>query len=113
MSNQDPTNSRLQTDTLVSSVLLLMIATVLQRSIGFVRSVLFCRWLTPETLGQWEMAYSFLLLAAPLAVLVIAAFGTNLILTSRERAQLRALLFQYLAKFKPSLRQKAGSATGA
>jgi hypothetical protein len=45
MSNQEPIDSRLRTDTLISSVLLLMIATVLQHSIGFGRGVLFCRWL--------------------------------------------------------------------
>jgi len=84
MSHSDPINTlsdntRLRTDTLASSVLLLMFATVLQRSIGFGRGVLFCRWLSPETLGQWEMAYSFLLLAAPLAVLGIpGSFGRYL-----------------------------------
>ena len=61
--------SRLKADTLASSVLLLMLVTVVQRGVGLGRGVLFCRWLTPETLGQWEMVFSFLLLAAPLAVL--------------------------------------------
>ncbi|NOY43579.1 MAG: hypothetical protein GXP26_17300 [Planctomycetes bacterium] len=50
-----------------------------QRSIGFGRGILFCRWLSPEALGQWEMVYSFLLLAAPLAVLGIpGSFGRYL-----------------------------------
>ena len=56
-------SSRLRTDTLAASVVILLLATVVQRSVGFGRGVLFCRWLSPETLGEWEMAYSFLLLA--------------------------------------------------
>lgn len=71
--------ARLRTDTLASSVLILIAVTLVQRSVGFGRGVLFCRWLSPETLGQWELAYSFLLLAAPLAVLgVPGSFGRYL-----------------------------------
>ncbi|NOZ39361.1 MAG: oligosaccharide flippase family protein [Planctomycetes bacterium] len=60
-------------------MLILIVVTLIQRSIGFGRGILFCRWLTPETLGQWELTYSFLLLAAPLAVLgVPGSFGRYL-----------------------------------
>ena len=68
--------TRLRADTLVSSVVILLAASVIQRTVGFGRGILFCRWLEPGELGQWEMAYSFLLLAAPLAVLgVPGSFG--------------------------------------
>lgn len=67
------------TDTLVDSVLILLGLTVVQRLVGFVRAVLFCRWLDPEQLGLWDMAFSFLLLAAPLSVLALpGAFGRYL-----------------------------------
>jgi O-antigen/teichoic acid export membrane protein len=67
-----------QADTLAVSVVILLLATVVQRSVGFGRSVFFCRWLTPEALGEWEMVYSFLMLAAPLAVLgVPGSIGRN------------------------------------
>ena len=97
MSNSGPSNtiaanSRLRTDTLASSVLLLLVATVLQRSVGFGRGVLFCRWLSPETLGQWEMAYSFLLLAAPLAVLGIPGSFGRYLEHYRQRGHLRTFL---------------------
>lgn len=53
---------------------------VVQRSIGFGRGVLFCRWLEPPQLGAWEMALGFLLLAAPLAVLGLpGSFGRYLV----------------------------------
>lgn len=48
---------------------MLLALTVAQRLIGFARSVLFCRWLDADQLGEWDLAYGFLMLAAPLAVL--------------------------------------------
>ncbi len=66
-------------DTLLASVAVLLVVNVVQRSIGFGRGVLFCRWLDPESLGHWDMAYGFLLLAAPVAVLGLpGSFGRYL-----------------------------------
>ena len=82
----------LPTDTLVDSVMILLGLTVVRRLVGFVRAVLFCRWLDPEQLGLWDMAFSFLLLAAPLSVLAIpGAFG-RYSEYYRQRGQLRAFL---------------------
>lgn len=82
----------LQTDTLVDSVLILLALNVVQRLVGFVRAVLFCRWLDAEQLGIWDMAFSFLLLAGPIAVLAIpGAFGRYLE-HYRQRGQLRMFL---------------------
>jgi polysaccharide transporter, PST family len=85
-------HSRMRTDTLAASVLLLIVATIVQRSVGFGRGVLFCRWLSPEMLGQWEMAYSFLLLFAPLAVLGIPGSYGRYLEHYRQRGQLRMFL---------------------
>lgn len=79
-------------DTLTASVVILLLATILQRSIGLGRGVLFCRWLTPETLGEWEMAYSFLLLFAPLAVLGIPGSYGRYLEHYRQRGQLGTFL---------------------
>jgi PST family polysaccharide transporter len=71
-----PAPSRSRADSLAASVVVLLLMTVAQRAIGFGRGVMFCRWLEPEQLGQWDVAFGFLNLAAPLAVLGLpGAFG--------------------------------------
>ncbi len=87
-----PTHSRLRTDTLTSSVILLLAFTVVQRTIGLGRGVLFCRWMTPEALGEWEMVFSFLMLAAPLAVLGIPGSYGRYLEYYRKRGYLRTFL---------------------
>ena len=82
----------LRTDTLTESVVILLTLTAVQRVVGFGRAVLFCRWLEPEELGQWDMAFGFLLLAAPLAVLALPGTFGRYIEHYRQRGQLRALL---------------------
>ncbi|HMO85534.1 MAG TPA: oligosaccharide flippase family protein, partial [Lacipirellulaceae bacterium] len=82
----------MQADTLAASVVILLAATIVQRSVGFGRSVLYCRWLTPEALGEWEMVYSFLMLAAPLAVLGVPGSFGRYVEHFRQRGHLRTFL---------------------
>lgn len=83
---------RLAPDSLAASVFVLLAVSVIQRSVGFGRGVLFCRWLAPEELGQWDMAYSFLLLAAPLIVLGLPGSFGRYLERYRQRRQLRTFL---------------------
>jgi O-antigen/teichoic acid export membrane protein len=83
---------RLRPDTLATSVAILLVVGVVQRTIGFGRGVLFCRWLTPEELGHWEMAYSFLLFAAPVVVLGLPGSFGRYLERYRQRGQLRTFL---------------------
>jgi polysaccharide transporter, PST family len=65
-----------RTDSLASSVLVLIVMTILQRVIGFGRGILFCRWLGPAELGQWDLAWGFIDLAVPLMMLGLpGSFG--------------------------------------
>lgn len=81
----------LRPETLASSLVLVLLVNLVQRSVGFGRAVLFCRWLEPDQLGYWEMAYGFLMLAAPLAVLGLpGSFGRYL---ERFRQQGQLWLF--------------------
>jgi O-antigen/teichoic acid export membrane protein len=79
-------------DALGTSVAILLVVSIVQRAIGFGRGVLFCRWLSPEQLGHWEMAYSFLLLAAPIAVLGIPGSLGRYVERYRQRNQLQTFL---------------------
>ena len=56
-------------DSLATGVIFALLLTVVQRIVGFVRNILFCKIMTVEELGQWSMVYSFLMLLAPLAVI--------------------------------------------
>ena len=79
-------------DKLADSVLILLTLTVVQRLVGFGRSVLFCLWLGAEDLGEWDIGFSFLMLAAPVAVLSLpGAFG-RYVAYYRQRGQLRLFL---------------------
>ena len=82
----------LRTDTLAQSVLILLLMTLVQRLLGFGRGVLVCRWLDAEQLGQWDVAYGFLLLAAPLAVLGLPGSFGRYFEHFRQRNELRTFL---------------------
>lgn len=90
----DPTRiaPKLRTDTLAASVIILLGMTVAQRAVGFVRSILICRWLPQEEAGQWSMAFGFLMLAAPLAVLAIPACFGRYLEYYRQQGQLKTLI---------------------
>jgi O-antigen/teichoic acid export membrane protein len=90
--SEAPRRRSLEADTLAASVIILLVVTVVQRTIGFGRGVLFCRWLTPETLGEWEMASSFITLAAPLAVLGVPGSFGRYAEHYRQRGHLRTFL---------------------
>jgi PST family polysaccharide transporter len=83
---------RLQPDSLTTSIVILLVVSVVQRSVGFGRGVFFCRWLAPEELGQWDMAYSFLLLASPVVVLGLPGSFGRYLERYRQRQQLRTFL---------------------
>jgi O-antigen/teichoic acid export membrane protein len=77
---------------LAASVVILLAANLVQRSVGFGRGILFCRWLSPDELGTWELAYSFLLLAAPVIVLGLPGSFGRYLERFRQRGQLRTFL---------------------
>jgi len=61
----------MNSDTFSRSIVLIALLTVLQRGIGFLRSFYVCGELTPSQLGEWDLAFNFLKIVAPLAVLGI------------------------------------------
>jgi len=92
--NREPSGgpTRLRADTLADTVLVLLSLSVLQRLVGFCRAILFCRWLAPDELGQWDMAFNFLLLAAPVSVLALTSSFPRYAEHYSQRGQLRTML---------------------
>jgi O-antigen/teichoic acid export membrane protein len=81
-------------ETLAASVVILLSMTVAQRVIGFLRGVLFCRWLSLEELGQWDMAFAYLNLAAPLVVLGLPGSFGRYVEYFRQRGQFHLFLWR-------------------
>jgi PST family polysaccharide transporter len=79
-------------ETLADGILILLVLTVAQRGIGFLRAILFCRWLDAEQLGQWDMAFSFLMIAAPLSVMAISSSFRRYVEYYRQRGALGPFL---------------------
>jgi len=92
-----PAPNAVRADTLAASVLILLVMTVAQRLIGFGRGILFCRWLDPEQLGQWDVAFGFLNLAAPLAVLGLPGSFGRYVEYFRARGQFHTFLKRTVA----------------
>lgn len=82
----------LRADSLVRGMALMLLLTIVQRGIGLFRNVMVCRLLDPEELGAWNLAYSFLLLAAPLVVWGIPGSFKRYLEYYRQRGQLQAFV---------------------
>src|SRR3954470_6051755 len=92
MASETANTRRLAPDSLATSVTVLLLANLVQRTIGFGRGIFFCRWMSREELGTWELAYSFLLLAAPVIVLGVPGSFGRYLERFRQRGQLRTFL---------------------
>jgi O-antigen/teichoic acid export membrane protein len=84
-------------DTLTGSLILMLALTVVQRGLGFVREILFCRWLDQDQLGQWALAYAFLTSGAAIAALGIQGSMSRYVEFYRQRGQLRGYLRRVMA----------------
>jgi len=82
----------LQGDSLGASIVLLVGLSGMQRLVGLARNVLFCGMLSDDQLGRWAISFSFLLLAAPLAVFGIPGSFGRYVEHYRQRGQLRSFL---------------------
>lgn len=91
-SAEEPATRAMRADTLASGVVLLLGLTVAQRLIGFLRGVLFCRWLDAEQLGQWDLCFGFLMMAAPVALLGLPGSFGRYVEYFRQRGELRTFL---------------------
>lgn len=95
-----PSGSRdsrdLSRDTFVSSVYLLVGLTVLQKALGFIRSIVICQNLAPEQLGRWTMTLTTLETFSPLLILSIPACFGRYFEQFESRGQLKGFIRQSL-----------------
>lgn len=84
-------------DTFLSSLLLLLLLIIGQKALGFVRSVLVCRWLPAEELGTWSMLHTMVLTVSPLLLLSIPACFGRYFAIYESRGQLRGFIRQAAA----------------
>lgn len=89
-----PTRMAFAPDSAAYGVAAVLVLAGLQRLIGFVRAVWFCRHLTPEELGKWEVLFSFLNLAAPLVIFSLPGTFGRYAERYRRQGQLRSFLRQ-------------------
>lgn len=92
---EESTQSKLRglpADSLSLGIAFMLVLTVGQRFTGFLRGIFFCRFLSDEELGLWSLAFSFLLLAAPLAVLGLPGSFGRYVEYYHHRGQLRSFL---------------------
>ncbi|MCE9604907.1 MAG: oligosaccharide flippase family protein, partial [Planctomycetia bacterium] len=82
----------IRADSLAEGVIILLALTVVQRLVGFVRGIIFCRSLDVDQLGEWDLAFSFLMLAAPLAVFGLPGSFGRYVEAYRASGQLRTFL---------------------
>lgn len=87
----------MKSDTIAAGVFFALAMTVGQKIIGFVRGILFCRFMTDQELGQWSMVWSFLMLLAPLAVLGLPGCFGRFSEYYRSRGQLRSFIMRIAA----------------
>lgn len=89
---EHPPAESLRVHGLAESMLVMLVLMVLQRGVGFVRGILFCRWLPADQLGEWDLAYDFLLMGGPIAVLALPGCFGRYVEHYRQRDQLRSFL---------------------
>lgn len=87
---------RLAADSFSRSVLLLGFLLVMQRGIGFLRSFYVCGTLSPAEVGQWDLAFNFLVIVAPLAVFGIPGSFGRYVPRYEQRGQQNKFLRQTL-----------------
>ena len=99
----------LRPDTLGAGISIMLLLTVGQRGIGFLRQVLVCRHLAPEDLGRWNLSFSMIIMLAPLIVLGLPGTFGRYAEYYRHRGQVRSFFLKTMCV--TGLLTLAGTAT--
>ena len=83
-------------DSLATRMLVMLVMTVVQRAVGFLRGIWFCRLLDDALLGQWSMAYDFAVMVTPIMLLGLPGSLPRYVEHYRARGHLRGLVRRLL-----------------
>ena len=92
--NSKTESTKIKADSLAFGLVFALGLAVIQRLIGLVRTILFCRLLPDAQLGQWSLVFSFLMLVAPIAVLGLPGSFGRYVEFHRSRGELKSFLFK-------------------
>jgi polysaccharide transporter, PST family len=82
----------LSNDSLALGIVFALVLTLVQRLLGGVRGVVFCRLMTDQELGQWSLLNSFLMILGPFAVLGLPGSFGKFVEHYFQQGQLRSFL---------------------
>ena len=82
----------LSNDSLALGIVFALVLTLVQRLLGGVRGIFFCRLMTDQELGQWSLLNSFLLILGPFAVLGLPGSFGKFVEHYFQQGQLRTFL---------------------
>ena len=97
LENDPPAPAAFVSDSIAIGLAFALILTISQRAIGFGRGLLFCRLMTDQQLGQWSMAWSYLMLLVPFAVIGLPGCFGKFTEHYQQRGQLRTFLLRVAA----------------
>lgn len=79
-------------DSLAGGMMLMLTLTLVQRALGFFRGIWFCRMLDDTAVGQWAMAFGFMLLITPVMMLGLSGAMPRFVERYRLAGQLPAFI---------------------
>jgi len=84
-------------DSLAVGMLIMLVMTVIQRGLGFLRNLWFCRLLDDATVGQWSLAYDFITMITPVMLLGMPGALPRYVEHYRQLGHLGGLVKRLLA----------------
>ncbi|HBJ34023.1 MAG TPA: spore cortex protein [Planctomycetaceae bacterium] len=91
-STRTESESSFVADSLAGGMLMMLGLTLVQRALGFFRGIWFCRMMDDTSVGQWAMAFGFLILIAPVMMLGLSGAMPRFVERYRQAGQLPAFI---------------------
>ncbi|TWT83023.1 MurJ-like flippase [Planctomycetes bacterium CA13] len=77
-------------------MLVVLAMTIIQRALGFFRGIWFCRLMDDTVVGQWAMAFDFIIMITPVMLFGMPGSLPRYVETYRQRGHLRSLVRRLL-----------------